>query len=53
MKHCIWTVSKISLEGLNKFNGTNITINSDVNKDKGVLLAWNPWLIDASFTSTY
>ena len=32
-KHHLRTVSKKSLEGLNIFNGTNITLNSDVDQD--------------------
>ena len=32
-KYRLGTVSKILLEGLNVINGTNLTINSDVNQD--------------------
>ena len=33
-KHRIWTLSTNILEGLNMFDGTNLTLISDVNQDK-------------------
>ena len=32
-KYRLGTVSNILLEGLNRFNGTNLTLNSDVDQD--------------------
>ena len=43
------------LEGLNMFNGTNLTFNSDVDQDTYICLVHmkDPLLIDASSPSAY